>query len=57
MQLAGPAHVLELAFQLGDAVADQPPIELDLAFARAAQEAEAAALALEMVHDRTSRLR
>ena len=48
MQAAGALHVLQLLLQLGDALPDQAPVDFELAFAGTAQEAEAAALALEM---------
>src|SRR5581483_4517068 len=48
MQAARARHFRELAFDLGDALADQAAVGFDLRFAGAAQEAEAAALALKM---------
>ena len=48
MQAAGAADLLEFLFQPHDAIADQPPVGLDLGFAGAAEEAEAAALTLKM---------
>ena len=48
VQAARAAHLLELLLQPRDALADQPPVGLDLRLAGAAQEAEAAALPLEM---------
>ncbi len=48
MQAAGAPHLLQLRLQPHDAVADQPAVRLDLRFAGAAEEAEAAALALQM---------
>ena len=48
MQAAGAAHLVQLPLQPHDAVGDQPPVRLDLGLAWAAEEAEAAALALEM---------
>src|SRR6185437_8647738 len=48
MERAGALHVRQLALQLGDALADQAPVDLELALAGAAEEAEAAALTLEM---------
>ena len=48
MQAAGALDVVELALQPGDALADQPAVDFELAFAGAAEKAEAAALAFEM---------
>ena len=48
MQRAGALDVVELAPQPGDALADQPPVDFELALAGPAEKAEAAALALEM---------
>ena len=48
LQAAGALHILELLLELGDALLDEPPVDLELALAGAAEEAEAAALALEM---------
>ncbi len=48
VQMARAAHLLQLLLQPHDAVADQPPVSLDLRLAGAAEEAEAAALALQM---------
>ena len=48
MQAPGAAHLLQFLAQAGDAVADQAPVRLDLRFTRAAEEAEAAALAFKV---------
>ena len=48
VQRAGALDVVELAAQPGDALADQPAVDFELAFARSAEKAETAALAFEM---------
>ena len=48
VQAAGAPHLLQLLLQPHDAVADQPAVGLDLRLAGAAEEAEAAALPLQV---------
>ena len=48
MQPARALHLFEFFADFCDALADQPPVGFDLRFARTAEEAEAAALALQV---------
>ena len=48
MQAARALHVLEVALDADDAFADQPAVDFQLRFAGAADEAEAAALPLQV---------
>ena len=48
MQRTGALHILQILLDAHDALVDQAAIHFDLAFARAADEAEAAALAFKM---------
>ena len=48
VQPAGSLDVVQLAAQPGDALADQPAVDFELALARSAEKAETAALAFEM---------
>ncbi len=48
MQSPCPPGGVELALQSSDPLADQPAVDFELAFARSAEKAEAAALALQM---------
>ena len=48
LQGARAAHLLQLGLQLADLVGDQPAVGLDLGFAGAAHDPEAAALALQV---------
>src|SRR5258708_27535468 len=48
MELSGAFDALQVALDLGDALSDQAAVGFDLGSPRAAQEAEAAALAFEM---------
>ena len=48
MQRAGAAHLSELPLQLGNTLIDQPAVDFELALAGAADEAEGAALALQV---------
>ena len=48
MEVARALHVFELALELRDAVADGATVGFDLRFTGTAQEAEAAALALQV---------
>src|SRR6266576_611598 len=50
LAMQGPRafHVVELAPQLGDALADQAAVDFQLTLARPAEKTEAAALAFEM---------
>src|SRR5215469_10210713 len=48
MQRAGALYVFEFAPDLANALADQPAVDFELAFAGAAEKTKPAALALEM---------
>jgi hypothetical protein len=48
MQIPRPSGRVEVALQPGNSLADQPPVDFELAFARAAEKAKPTALALEM---------
>jgi hypothetical protein len=48
MQIPRSSGRVEVSLQLGNALADEPPVDFELAFAWAAEEAKPAALALEM---------
>ncbi len=48
MQIPRPSGRVEVALQPGNALADQPPVDFELAFAWSAEEAKPAALTFEM---------
>jgi hypothetical protein len=48
MQRPRPLDVVEIAFEVGDTLPDQPAVDFELAFAGPAEKAKTAALALEV---------